>query len=423
MRKMISVEHMFKIVGLARPVAALRSLLLAGLLFSFASACGIKKHIGHSKLFVVELPVQQNVRCAYWLLGGLKNDYFRGRRAVQSGVISSPGGDFVHRTNWGGKGFGALGGDSCPTSGKVVIGTIGSGDVSQVDVYSVADFGDKAPRKIDTFRVGGFSTPYFSMARVAVLCGDTADYVAAQSVDIVDGFGLVLLDLNDGAIRGSAGSDGEVGFVGGPLLAIPDQDGDGVEDLLCCTDLGEKVSVLSGASLSRINSFWTLAEEDGSFVLTSAFLKGGKAADGIILVGLSGGNRHTGRVLAFAEGNLALSYEVQGAEVFDISGRSIAILDDLDGDEVEDWVSNTPMIGAGGRSASISIFSGQTGSVLSTISGEVGDRHFALDVVSVPDADLDGLRDIGVLVLVDNGDHILRTYSSRDKKPLHETTL
>ncbi len=74
-------------------------------------------------------------------------------------------------------------------------------------------------------------------------------------------------------------------------------------------------------------------------------------------------------------------------------GRSVAWIDDLDGDLISDYcVGASDGLGLG----RVDVFSGATGALLATLTGDGSPRNFGVSCADVGDVNLDGIHDIAV---------------------------
>jgi hypothetical protein len=93
----------------------------------------------------------------------------------------------------------------------------------------------------------------------------------------------------------------------------------------------------------------------------------------------------------------AVLHTIEGDSATDQAGRAVALLPDVDGDGVEDFVVGAPFDdpeGFGVRPGTVKLFSGKTGAVLLALVGEGFDSEFGHALAYVPDVDGDGQVDL-----------------------------
>ena len=88
-------------------------------------------------------------------------------------------------------------------------------------------------------------------------------------------------------------------------------------------------------------------------------------------------------------------YKVTGEAPFDLLGRSVASLGDVDGDAVPDFAAGAPeWTGAPAPAGRIVVVSGRDGRIVRTLRNETGGSNFGAYVASAGDLDADGAQDI-----------------------------
>ncbi|MEO1700093.1 MAG: integrin alpha [Planctomycetota bacterium] len=137
----------------------------------------------------------------------------------------------------------------------------------------------------------------------------------------------------------------------------------------------------------------TLGPGVGFVVDSVGDLDGDGHRDGLISSISDGGNR--GRVYAVSSATGAVVHSVGGATPGDNLGHSVAGLDDLDGDGVDDFAGGAPA-GQTGRAGSVTVFSGASGAALWTADGETAGDSFGWVVSRAGDVNGDGVGDVAV---------------------------
>ena len=88
-------------------------------------------------------------------------------------------------------------------------------------------------------------------------------------------------------------------------------------------------------------------------------------------------------------------YKVTGEAPFDLLGRSVAPLGDVDGDAVPDFAAGAPeWTGMPDPAGRIVVVSGRDGRIVRTLRNETGAANFGAHVASAGDLDADGAQDI-----------------------------
>src|SRR5688572_10770143 len=88
-------------------------------------------------------------------------------------------------------------------------------------------------------------------------------------------------------------------------------------------------------------------------------------------------------------------YKVTGEAPFDLLGRSVAPLGDVDGDAVPDFAAGAPeWTGSLEPSGRIVVVSGRDGRIVRTLRSETGAFNFGAHVAPAGDLDADGARDL-----------------------------
>src|SRR5688572_6875893 len=88
-------------------------------------------------------------------------------------------------------------------------------------------------------------------------------------------------------------------------------------------------------------------------------------------------------------------YKITGEAPFDLLGRSVAALGDVDGDAVPDFAAGAPeWTGSPTPAGRIVVVSGRDGRIVRTFRNETGAPNFGAHVAPAGDLDGDGARDI-----------------------------
>jgi len=202
----------------------------------------------------------------------------------------------------------------------------------------------------------------------------------------------------------------------GPLLVLPDLDGDGRSEFLTGNWEDPRAhpvaQVRSGATGGVVQSIAAAGDWRSTRFGTSL-------AAGIELVTqqlrlaigapamANGGTQGTGAFEIWGRDG-RLVRRVYGVAKDDHYGTSIAFLGDVNGDLVGDWAVSAPDADAPRRDAGrVTIVPGKSGTSLRAINGGLWDGHFGYQIAAVPDADGDGIVDLLVAELgttsTDNG--------------------
>lgn len=189
--------------------------------------------------------------------------------------------------------------------------------------------------------------------------------------------------------------------------AAGDFDGDGLPDVLigfAASSPNQQVSrvqILSGIDGSVL---WEVPPPPGATPFPSS-LAGTADVDGDgvldVLVGASSSQSLRGSVYAFSGATGAVLWQTDGnpgagSASGELLGSSTALLDDVDGDGVQDlaargWNGPTLTFGEPGH---VRILSGATGATLATREGAVMFARLGQALAAIPDRDGDGLRDL-----------------------------
>jgi len=198
------------------------------------------------------------------------------------------------------------------------------------------------------------------------------------------------------------------GNFGSSVAGIPDADGDGIDDLIVGAsgedgggvDGAGRAYVFFGASGALIRSHSSPNDSlQGRYGLAVAgvpdFTGDGR---GDYIVAATGELGQAGRVYAYsgATGGLVRTHISPNSVALGVFGRSLAGIDDLNGDSRGDYAIGAP--GENGERGRVYVYSGQTGNLIRThnsTNAEIG-GWFGFSVAAVPDADSDNRGDYAI---------------------------
>ncbi|RMH04897.1 MAG: hypothetical protein D6702_01945 [Planctomycetota bacterium] len=178
-----------------------------------------------------------------------------------------------------------------------------------------------------------------------------------------------------------------------------DADGDGVPDLLLAT-LDEEAWLVSGADFQKIRTFVSPEPPDGFGRVLAAVddLDGDGVTD--LLVGGpeidNGSLEDAGLIVVLSGATGAEIYRRYGQKEGLNLGASLAGIGDVDGDGYGDFAVGVPgeFRGAGTDAGAVRFYSGRTGTVRFSVGGASAGARFGQAMVTVPDHDHDGYRDL-----------------------------
>ncbi|MHC4378198.1 MAG: integrin alpha, partial [Planctomycetota bacterium] len=304
-------------------------------------------------------------------------------------------------------------------------GTGGVGTPAASPLDGSADLTELFP----SFSANGFG---FAVERIGDLDADGFDEWAlgwrgASRVELRDGRDFSLRWFSNG----DSGSE-----YGSALARIADLTGDGLPDVLVGapgSDLPEAnagaVFVLDasdGSEWLRVNGF-EAADGMGTDVVGLGDVTGDAIPDilGAARLAEPAGNK-TGRAAVWSGADGSLVHQLDGDVAFLQLGTSAARLEDVDGDDIDDFVLGAWGDTTNGPSAgSARVYSGATGAELYRVLGDGTDDHLGVAVQGLGDIDGDGVGDFVVAAtevangnLVDAG--LVRFYSGVDGTPLFD---
>jgi hypothetical protein len=258
---------------------------------------------------------------------------------------------------------------------------------------------------LGTDSFGGFG---FALARLPDLDGDGWDELAVAapwadhggsstgSVFVhAGGSGALLLQI-DGPATGYE--------FGRALGGLGDVDGDGVPDLFISLWVDDAVYLYSGATGQEIRHFTGAAGVQ--FGLAACALDD-VDGDGVrdLLVGANmDGNTGSAYVISSATGAILRTH--RGTQVGEYFGAGVTSITDLDGDGVRDYAVSTYWDWSNPeRSSKVYIFSGASGTLVTTVVAPVKRVAFQPQIADAGDVNGDGVGDLAISGLwIDPGD-------------------
>ncbi|MBN2492015.1 MAG: FG-GAP repeat protein [Planctomycetes bacterium] len=248
-----------------------------------------------------------------------------------------------------------------------------------------------------------------AVARVPDLTGDGVDDIAsgnhrADGPAGIDAGRVVLYDGATGGFLRALEGEQAGGLLGHDVWGIRDLDGDGRGDILAAAyrfsyptrAQAGKVYVLSGKDLSLL---WARegegpSDEFGYALGDVADLDGDRVDDVVVGAWLNKGFAYlAGRAYVYSGKTGALIRTHDGLGRDHRFGCSVAGLGDVDGDGAGDYAIGALQAGLAGQ-GEVYVFSGKTGTLLHTFTGERNGDMFGHGVARVPDIDGNGIDEL-----------------------------
>jgi hypothetical protein len=230
------------------------------------------------------------------------------------------------------------------------------------------------------------------------LDGDGAPDVAAVNGTTIQRSSVRLFSGRDGALL----ADHRVGgFPNGALVALPDLDGDGHDDLAVALDFGaanNRVELRSSGD-GRVLRTFVPSGPSGGFgsVMAVGIQPGGAVHLAIATPDSSAGVIGGGEVAVYDATSGALLFRRLGTWSREALGSSVAFLGDVDGDAIGDWAFGAPRHGGGGRYAGrVVVASGKAGAVIASRWGASAGDQFGTAVAALRDLDGDAIAELVV---------------------------
>ena len=193
--------------------------------------------------------------------------------------------------------------------------------------------------------------------------------------------GTIIHQIHGDVANGRLGSN--VGHAG-------DLNADGLADLVGVQ--GSRVRAFSGADASVLHDLTVTGGGSAGLKVSGGGDVDGDGHDDLI-VGAAGTTSNAGRVTVFSGADGSVLHTFDGG-AGDQLGSGVAGGVDLDGDGYGDIVAGMPASDGGGSSSgALRGFSGRTGAVLFTISGNAANDRIGADAAAGADIDLDGFPD------------------------------
>lgn len=211
------------------------------------------------------------------------------------------------------------------------------------------------------------------------------------------GDSIVLLSGADGTTLREHQPDRGVRY-DGPLLRLPDLDGDGIDDLALSRVADGRVEIRAGGTFAPLLLLSDARPgiEFGA-ALAVAIDETGRATALAVGAPLAndGSRIGSGEVSVFDLPGGALRWAVRGAAAIEQLGRSLSSIGDIDGDGEPDWAAGAPRSSALATQAGrVSIRSGRDGAQLANLRSDVTRSDFGRAIATVPDLGGDGIDDL-----------------------------
>jgi hypothetical protein len=228
--------------------------------------------------------------------------------------------------------------------------------------------------------------------------------------------GDVFVYENESTIVAGIAGESAGDLFGWSLVGIPDQDGDGVSDVIATAPQPELLSGDAGPGYVALlrSSEWTRStfikgEADGDLLGYSACAittgSSNSTSDVTIVVGAPEarwkwkGNVHyaskgPGYIVLVSPADPGARRQVRGQDRGEMFGFSLVTLDDIDGDgEPEIAVGSPGANGEGHACGKVSVLSPRTGELVRKHYGTTDNTHFGTSICKLGDLDDDGIDD------------------------------
>lgn len=263
------------------------------------------------------------------------------------------------------------------------------------------------------------------------LDGDGLTEIAIGQAGLLSGSSSTGVSVQKGGLSGELfnfSPPGSINAYGFSLGKLSDLDGDGTAELIIgapglpsLSNDTTYVEVRSGSTGNVLRAlFGPVGSAYGAAVTGCGDVDGDGTPD--LAIGAPANSTpapQTGSVFVVSGLTSSTLFQIDGTAAGEFFGRSIAMIEDQDGDGLRDLV-----IGASGGDY-VAIHSSAGGALLQTISGPVGTRSFGYSVDDVDDYDGDGLDDVIVGAPEEDGGNganagAARVYSSSTGLMIYE---
>jgi len=200
-----------------------------------------------------------------------------------------------------------------------------------------------------------------------------------------------------------SGADGSllathaVNRMDGDLRALPDLDGDGLDDYAVGVEVdtaARRVEVRSTASGALLGTIASAATDFGRTLAVA------QQPDGSVEIAVgaprsSSGTTTAGEVSVWNLADFTLKFTVQGQNDGELLGTSVAALGDVDGDGSSDWAAGAPLWKGGGfKHGRVVVFSGVDGHTIGDLFGGSSGDLLGQRIAAPGDLDGDGRADL-----------------------------
>jgi hypothetical protein len=228
-------------------------------------------------------------------------------------------------------------------------------------------------------------------------------FLAVSAPTFLAGGVVEIHDLTLGTTTLTVPADAGAGFFGTALACLGDVDGDGVLDWIA-TDPGGKNFVATAFSGSNGATLWTLPRNSRRITNRGLAVTPDQNGDGIddVLIGSNEGP--AGRVTLYSGADGTLLRRIDNPEaVVDGFGETVATLGDVNGDGFADFAVGAPLRDSPAHAACGAVFvlAGPHGDLLTRIDGATDGEHFGETLPTLPRGadsrvDLDAIPDLVV---------------------------